>query len=140
WLFLRWIADQYGDFIFRDLTQAAPNGVSNVEIQTGESFFRLFADFTVAAWADDLDVPGLAERYQVPKWLLRSILTDNGGSEYLLQPTQETFATFRSNSITEFLAGSSAFYIELDAGGETQDLQLELTAFTDAGLAILRYE
>ncbi len=142
WLLLRWVGDQYGDFIFRDLTQAAPNGVANLEAQTGEDFFRLFADFSVAAWADDLEIPGIAERYQIPKWLLRSILTENGdGGAYLLQPTQRTFSTFRSNSITEFLAGSSAFYVELDAAGDTQDLQLELmSAVADAGLAILRYE
>lgn len=142
WLFLRWVADQYGDFIFRDMTQAVPNGVANVEAQTGESFFQLFADFTVAIWADDLDIPGLAERYQIPKWMLRSILTQNpgNGGAYLLQPTQETFATFRSSSITQFLAGSSAFYIDLDAAGDTTNLQLELSASTRAGLAILRYE
>ena len=142
WLFLRWVADQYGDFIFRDMAQAAPNGVANVEAQTGESFFRLFADFTVAIWADDLDIPGLAERYQIPKWMLRSILTQDpgNGGPYLLQPTQETFATFRSSSITQFLAGSSAFYIDLDAAGDTTNLQLELSASTRAGLAILRYE
>jgi hypothetical protein len=144
WLFLRWMADQYGDFIFRDLTQASANGVANVEAQTGESFFRLFADYMVATWADDLDIPGIAERYQVPKWQLRGILRQDppggGGPEYILQPLQETFATFRSSSITQFVTGSSGYYIELDAAGDVAALQLELTALTDAGLAILRYE
>jgi hypothetical protein len=144
WLFLRWMADQYGDFIFRDLTQASANGVANVEAQTGESFFRLFADYMVATWADDLDIPGIAERYQVPKWQLRGILRQDppggGGPEYILQPLQETFATFRSSSITQFVTGSSGYYIDLDAAGDMAALQLELTASTDAGLAILRYE
>jgi hypothetical protein len=30
--------------------------------------------------------------------------------------------------------------VELDAAGDATDLQLELSASTDAGLAILRYE
>jgi len=142
WLFLRWVAEQYGDFVFRSLTQSASNGVANVEAQTGESFFRLFADFTVAIWADDLNIPGLPERYEVPKWMLRSILTEDGQEDgpYILQPVQRTFATFRSASITEFMAGSSAFYVDLDAAGDATDLQLTLNSTTRAGLAILRYE
>ena len=146
WVFLRWIAEQYGDFIFRDLTQKPQNGVANVVAQTGESFFRLFADWAVALWAEDQDIPGLADRYQIPKWLMRDILlvSPPGGGDpvYALQPLQETFATFRSDSISEFLAGSSPYYIELDADGDTQDLQLWLNAGIgiDAGLAILRYE
>jgi len=85
----------------------------------------------------------LAQRYQFPKWQLRSILRhDVGGgqTEYILQPMTATFGSFRSNSISKFLAGSSGFYLELDAGGDTNALQLELTAASDAGLAILRYE
>ncbi len=143
WLFLRWVADQYGDFIFRSMTQARPNGVDNVEAQTGEPFFRLFADYMVAVWADDLDIPGISQRYQFPKWQLRSILRrDVGGgqTEYILEPLTETFASFRSSSISRFLAGSSGFYLELDANGEAAPLQLELTATSNAGLAILRYE
>jgi hypothetical protein len=142
WLFFRWTAEQYGDFLFRGLTQANANGVRNVEGQTGEDFFRLFADYSVAIWADDMGIPGLPERYEIPKWMLRSILTEDGDptSPYLLQPLQQTFASFRSNQISEFITGSSAFYVELDAAGDLSDLQLELTASTDAGLAILRYE
>jgi hypothetical protein len=142
WLFLRWVAEQYGDFLFRGLTQANANGVANVEGQTGEDFFRLFADYSVAIWADDMEIPGLPERYEIPKWMLRSILTEDNEptGPYLLQPVQRTFANFRSNQISQFITGSSAFYVELDAAGDGTDLQLELTALTDAGLAILRYE
>ncbi len=142
WLFLRWIGDQYGDFIFRDMSQAGPDGVANVELQTSESMFRLFADFAVAIWADDQTIPGLSQRYQIPKWQLRSLLrVDQGGQPvYALQPRQETFASFRNNQISQFLAGSSPFYVELDAAGQSADLQLNLTAATNAGLAILRYE
>ncbi|UCF20947.1 MAG: hypothetical protein JSU87_05995, partial [Gemmatimonadota bacterium] len=144
WLFTRWLADQYGDFIVRGLTQAPENGVDNIEARTGESFFRLFADFTVAIWADDMNIAGLAERYQVPKWQLRSIIRVQDGPGdpvYALQPLERTFAQMRgSSTISRFLAGSSAFYVELDAGGDQTDLQLQLASSTDAGLAILRFE
>ncbi len=144
WLFMRWIADQYGDFILRDLTQAAPFGVENVEAQTGESFFRLFADWSVAVWADDQDIPNLSRRYTFPKWALRSIIriepTGGGDPVYALQPLQQTFSQFKNSSISEFMAASSAFYVELDAGGDMTDLQLTLSALDDAGIAILRFE
>lgn len=144
WLFMRWIAEQYGDFIMRDLTQSPEFGIENVEAQTGESMFRLFADWAIALWADDQTIPGLAERYQIPKWQLRDILQiepSNGGpSVYALQPLEQTFGAFRTDTISRFLKGSSPFYVELDAAGDMQDLQLELDADASAGLAILRFE
>ncbi len=141
WLFLRWLAEQYGDFVFRDIVSAAPNGVANIEVQTGEDFFRLFADWAVALWADDLTIPGLADRYQFPKWRLRSILVpQEPPQEYFLQPEPLTFAELRTSGITRPLAASSPLYIALTANGETSDLQLELTALAAAGLAVLRYE
>jgi hypothetical protein len=118
--------------------------VNNVEQRTGESFFRMFADFAVAAWADDLNIPGLAERYTIPKWDIREIVKvvpPGGGSPvYALQPMQMTFATFRGSAIRQFMAATSPLYVELDAAGDNTALQLQLNATTDAGLAILRYE
>jgi len=141
WLFLRWLADQYGDFIFRDIVSAAPNGVANIEAQTGEDFFRLYADWAVALWADDLFIPDLADRYQFPKWVLRSILVTNEGGlpEYFLQPEPLTFSELRTSGIIRTLAGSSPLYVDL-AADETSDLQLELVSLSNAGLAVLRYE
>lgn len=140
WMFLRWVAEQYDDFILRDLTQEPERGVANVEARTGESFFRLFADFAVAAWADDLVIPGLSERYQIPKWEMRSILQVDPGPTYALQPLQMTFASFRGDSIIRFMAATSPLYVDLSASGQTSALQLHLDAATDAGLAILRYQ
>ena len=144
WLFLRWIADQYGDFILRDINQSALFGVANIEKQTGESFFRLFADWSVALWADGLNIANLPQRYEVPKWDLRGIIrvepSPGADPVYALQPTQMTFESFRGSPITQFIAGSSAFYVEIEAVNDLGDLQLELTATTDAGIAILRYE
>ncbi len=140
WLFLRWIAEQYDDFIFRELTQAPQTGVANVEGRTGESFFRLFTDYVVAIWADDLAIPGLSDRYQIPKWQLRTIFVSGSPAEYLLRPEQRTFSALRTTPETKFLAASSPFYVEVDAAGDTNALQLELTATARAGLAILRIQ
>ena len=140
WLFLRWIAEQYGDFIFRDMKQAAENGVENVENQTGEDFLTLFADWAVALWADDQYIAGLSDRYQIPKWQLRSILELGDPPQYVLQPAQQTFGTFRSDSISQFLVATSPFYVELDAAGDSVALQIRLESSDDARLAVLRFE
>jgi hypothetical protein len=144
WLFLRWLAEQYGDFFIRGLAQAPEQGVENVEARTGESFFRLFADWAVALWADDLEIPDLAARYQIPKWTLRSILVDDGtpgGSPvYKLQPQRRSFADLRRQGTTGLVAAGSPMYVELDADGDTAALALRLTVPLPAGLAILRYQ
>lgn len=140
WLFLRWLGDQYGDFLFRDLTQTALNGVANVEAQTGEPFFRLFADWAVTLWTEDQAIPGLPERFQIPKWKLRDILRLQSTGEYALQPMQRTFADLRGDSIQATMAASSPFYVIVDAAGDTNDLQLDLNAGASAGLAILRFQ
>ena len=140
WLFLRWLGDQYGDFLFRDLTQTALNGVDNVEAQTGEPFFRLFADWAVMLWTEDQAIPGLSDRYQIPKWKLRDLLKLQSTGQYALQPMQRTFADLRGDSVQATMAASSPFYILVDAAGDTNDLQLDLNAGASAGLAILRVE
>jgi hypothetical protein len=140
WLFLRWLGEHYGDFVFRPLTQEPEVGVANVEARTGESFFRLLADFSVALWADDLEIAGLPERYQIPKWPLRDILLVEGTSTYALQPLPRTFAQLRSTPIVEFMAGTSPLYVEVNAAGNTNALQLQLDGEASFGLVILRYQ
>lgn len=138
WLFLRWLGENYGDFIFRELARAPESGVANVEARTGERFFRLFADWAVTAWADDLTIPGLGDRYQIPKWDLRTLLRKTipgGGSDYILRPRALSFAELRSSTLVEFMSGSSPLYVELNADGDTAALQLD---FRGGGLAILR--
>jgi hypothetical protein len=140
WLFLRWLADQYGDFIFRELTQSTDRGVANVEARTGEPFFRLFADWAMTLWSDDVAIPGLAERYQIPKWRLRLLLLAGNPPHYPLQPLQTTFAGLRSQSVEAFMAASSPLFVDVAAGGDTEALELQLQAATSAGIVILRIQ
>lgn len=63
WLFLRWLADQAGDDVFKRLVQTTRTGTENVSAVAGRPFTDLFADFGVAVWADSL--PGVA-REAVP--------------------------------------------------------------------------
>jgi|GEM_PF-231219 len=58
WLFARWLAAQRGDQVLRRLVQGGRTGIANLEAATGESFARLFGDFTLSLFADSL--PGFA--------------------------------------------------------------------------------
>lgn len=66
WLFLRWLGDQKGPDIYRRLVETRYTGAENVERQAGESFQRLFGDFTLALYADlnpDVDRALLDDRH-----------------------------------------------------------------------------
>lgn len=77
WLFLRWLGDQKGDAIFRQLVQTSQTGIANVEAQAGEPFAALFGDFSIALWTDSLPgVPraSVAPRYRYASRNLRQLM------------------------------------------------------------------
>lgn len=57
WLFLRWIADQYGEDILRRIVQTSLTGKANIADKTGEPFSQLLGQFMIATYTDSL--PGL---------------------------------------------------------------------------------
>jgi len=63
WIFLRWIADQKGDGVLRQLVQTALTGRTNLEAVAGENTAALLADFAIAVSADSIE--GVA-RSRVP--------------------------------------------------------------------------
>ena len=54
WLFLRWLAEQKGEDVFRRLVQTSRIGVANVAEKAGEPFGTLFGDFSLALYTDSL--------------------------------------------------------------------------------------
>jgi hypothetical protein len=70
WLFLRWLADQYGEGILRRLVQTSLHGTANVADRTGEPFPRLAGDFSLAVYADSL--PGLPRNAVPARWRFQS--------------------------------------------------------------------
>jgi len=66
WLFLRWLGDQKGEGIYRQLVQTAQTGVANVEARSGERFATLFGDFSIAIWADSM--PGVPRTQVAPRY------------------------------------------------------------------------
>ncbi len=95
WLFLRWLADQKGENIFRALVQTSRTGIENVQAVAGEPFDVLFGDFSLAIWGDS--IPGLPRatvpaRYRFSTRNLRQIFqalydSRNAGSPDPMVPT-----------------------------------------------------
>jgi hypothetical protein len=55
WLFLRWLGDQKGDQIYKQLVETSKRGTDNVTTAAGEPFPALFGDFGIATYTDSID-------------------------------------------------------------------------------------
>ncbi len=76
WIFLRWLADQKGEGVLRQLVQTALTGRSNLESVAGESHAALLGDFAIAISADSIEgVPRsrVAARYKFTSRNFRAI-------------------------------------------------------------------
>ncbi|HEY2848933.1 MAG TPA: hypothetical protein VGI97_03590 [Gemmatimonadaceae bacterium] len=54
WLFSRWLGDQMGSTVFRQLETGPSNAITDLQQVTGQSFQTLFSNFGVALYADSL--------------------------------------------------------------------------------------
>jgi hypothetical protein len=57
WLLARWLGDQMGNGVYRQLERGPADGVADIEQATSRTFPALFADFGLALYTDSL--PGL---------------------------------------------------------------------------------
>ncbi len=55
WLFLRWLGDQKGEGIYRQLVETSKRGTDNVSAAADEPFAALFGDFGIATYTDSID-------------------------------------------------------------------------------------
>ena len=69
-LFLRWLLDQKGPGLARQLVQSSLTGIQNVSVKAGEPFEALFGDFAVAVYTDSL--PGVARDAVPPRYRFTS--------------------------------------------------------------------
>lgn len=70
WLFLRWLADQYGEDILRRLVQTPLRGAANVVDKTRVPFAQTMGDFAIAVYTDS--IPGMPRASVPPKWRFHS--------------------------------------------------------------------
>ncbi|HEX8849503.1 MAG TPA: hypothetical protein VF761_08230 [Gemmatimonadaceae bacterium] len=135
WLFLRWLGDQKGEQIYKQLVQTNRRGIDNVSAAAGEPFPALFGDFGIATYADSIDgVPRTAvpQRYRFTSRDTRKIFARVCGAATF--PNQSCPAPITpvalgctSSSTRNMVQGTSAYYI---VGGSTgcSSTRLEMTA------------
>ena len=85
WLFVRWLADQYGDGAVRLLSESDRVGTQNIEAATGETWERLVTRWFMANFVSDY--PGLT----VPPFL-----------EYSSWDLRATYAALNTNDPGQF--------------------------------------
>jgi hypothetical protein len=131
WLFLRWVADKFGEDILRQLSETDLVGTENVMTATGEPMARMLADWFLANYVSDN--PALAsvpDRLEYDSWDLRRAFASLHAQdpalfegEFPLEPAVfsggdfDVSGTMRSGSGAYFLVtqtpGGRGFSVEL---------------------------
>jgi hypothetical protein len=125
WLFVKYLAGQYGNTILKQLTSSQLSSVDNVTAQAGKSWSSLLSDWSIALWADDapeLIGVSMAKQHTFPNINLRTTVNLNGN--YPLVPTIYSFADFVHR---ETIQASSQAYIMVQAPPGTTSKALNLT-------------
>ena len=125
WLFLKWLGAQKGDGVYARLVQTGLRGGQNVESASGEPFPALFADFSIALYADT--IPGLPRAVVPPRFRtgahpLRELLTRGFGLNGY--PLAIRGQPIPGNPASAFMVQGTATYFQLTVpnGGVTVKL------------------
>lgn len=112
WLFVKYLAGQFGNGVLRNLTLATQSSVTNVTQQTGRAWSVLMANWAVALYADDApELAGATVRpeYTYPNLNLRAFMQ---APTYPLRPLVEQFSDFVFRAT---LPAASQEYIRVQA-------------------------
>ncbi len=123
WLFLRWIADQFGEDVLRRLAETDLVGVENLAAATGEPVDQLLSDWFLANYVSDL--PGFAApaRMQYSTWDFRAVYTDLHSQDPSLFdrpfPIEPPVFSGGSFDVSGMLgSGSGAYYRVIQLAGQ----------------------
>ncbi|MGQ0814535.1 MAG: IPT/TIG domain-containing protein [Gemmatimonadota bacterium] len=125
WLFVKYLAGQYGNEILGKLTRSSLSSVANVTAQTGKPWNTLLSEWGVALWADNApELAGVTVRQELtfPNENLRQRLRAADGS-YTLKPAIFGFTDFIESGTQP---ASSQAYVIVSAGTSSPP-QLNLT-------------
>ena len=141
WLFLRWLGDQKGEQIYKQLVQTNRRGIDNVSAAAGEPFPALFGDFGIATYADSIDgVPRSAvpARYRFISRDTRKIFARVCGTALFPNqtcppPIVPVALGCASSSTRSMVQGTSTYYIVGGSAGCTST-RIDMTAAGGAPL------
>ena len=121
WLFVKYLADRFGNDILQRITGSTQTGVANVVTQAGRPWSELLADWGIALYVDDApEVAGVTvdPKYKFSSINLRQKLA-NANSAYPLQPTSYNFQDFVHRTTIE---ASAQTYVTVSAGTNSPSL------------------
>jgi hypothetical protein len=137
---MRWLGDQLGPTIFRQLEQGPSSAIAAIEQATGQSYASVIANFSLALYTDSL--PGLA-RSAVPtvnrftsrnlrQMWARLFATSQGSDVPLAMPVQ-LFAVSADTSVS-VLSPGAVTYFRLDTPVSSSTVTVRFAA--PGGLAL----
>jgi hypothetical protein len=118
WLFARWLGDQMGSSVYRQLERGPSNALTDVQSVTGQTFAALFANFGIALYTDSL--PGLPRNTAPPAnrfvsrnmeqlWA-RVFATGGPSAEFPVQAPVQLFKITSDTTTSILLPGTMSFY------------------------------
>ena len=118
WLLSRYLGDQFGGNVYRQLEHGPSGGVAAIEQATGQSFPALFANFGLALYTDSL--PGLARgtapavnRFtsrNVKQLWARLFVTSGGSPDVPLEDPVQLFPITSDTTTAIMYAGTTTFF------------------------------
>jgi hypothetical protein len=128
WLFARWLGDQVGSSVYRQLERGPANAITDVQQVTGQTFPALFANFGLSLYTDSL--PGLprstapaANRFvsrNMKQLWARAFATAGPSASFPYQNPVQLFPISTDTSTSVLLPGTMTFFrLDTPAGAAT---------------------
>ena len=119
WLFVRYLADQFGDSVIRAMEGTALTGTANIVAQTGAPFDRTVTRWGLTLWVSGLNVPGFTPPGELTysSWNLHAtygVLTSQYPTlfprAYPLVPVSDAGSAVH---VTDQLSAGSGYYLRV---------------------------
>ncbi|HET9709149.1 MAG TPA: hypothetical protein VFP39_12695 [Gemmatimonadales bacterium] len=135
WLLVRWLVDQGGAGMYRQLERGPAGGVADIEQATGRPFPALFADFGLALYTDSL--PGLprttapaVDRFTTRnlRQLWARLFTTSGPSTNIPLPMPVQLFAVTGDTSTAVLYPGTVTYFRLDTPASSAAVSVRFAA------------
>ena len=132
WLFVRWLADRYGESIYRNMVETSLTGPENVMAATGEGFADLLSDWFLSIFVTDYPNFAAPERFRYTSWAFRNVFASLNEQNSVLFPREYPVIARTLNSTdfsesTNLRSGTGRYFVLQPDPGEPS-FRLGITA------------
>ena len=136
WLFARWLGDQMGSSVYRQLERGPASAITDVQQVTGQTFPAIFANFGLSLYTDSL--PGMprntapaANRFvtrNVKQLWARLFATSGGAGSGIPTPTPLYLTAINSDTSTSVLLPGTMTFFRLDTPATAATVTIQFAA------------